>query len=87
MGVELRSPHAYFGGSLRPLAALDVQYREQNNWNPDVSVRAGVQLEKLAIFERKIQLLVEYFNGYSPNGQFYRDKIEYIGLGFHIYLY
>jgi hypothetical protein len=86
-GLELRSPHAYFGGSLRPLAALDVQYREQNDWRPDVSVRAGVQLEKLAIFERKIQLLVEYFNGYSPNGQFYRDKIEYIGLGFHIYLY
>jgi hypothetical protein len=87
MGVELRSPHAYFGGSLRPLAALDVQSREQNSWNPDVSVRAGVQLEKLAIFERKVQLLVEYFNGYSPNGQFYRDKIEYVGLGFHIYLY
>ena len=87
MGVELRSPRAYFGGSLRPLAALDVQYREQNDWNPDVSLRAGVQFEKLALFERKIQLLAEYFNGYSPNGQFYRDKVEYIGLGLHFYLY
>jgi uncharacterized protein DUF1207 len=87
MGVELRGPHAYFGGSLRPLAALDVQYREQNNWNPDLSLRAGVQFEKLPIFDRKIQLLVEYFNGHSPNGQFYRDKIEYIGLGLHLYLY
>lgn len=87
MGVEVRSPRAYFNGTLRPLAAVDVQYREQNDWHADVSVRAGVQLEKLAVFERRIQLLVEYFNGYSPNGQFYRDKIEYIGLGVHLYLY
>ena len=87
MGVELRSPHAYFGGTIRPLGAVDIQFREQNDWNTDLSVRAGVQFEKLAIFDRRIQLLLEYFNGYSPNGQFYRDKIEYIGLGIHLYLY
>jgi hypothetical protein len=50
-------------------------------------VRAGVQFEKLPIFDRRIQVLLEYFNGYSPNGQFYRDKIEYIGIGVHFYLY
>jgi hypothetical protein len=87
MGAEVRTPHAYFDGTLRPLAAVDVQYREQNDWHADLSVRAGVQLEKVSVFDRKIQLLVEYFNGYSPNGQFYRDKIEYIGLGVHLYLY
>jgi hypothetical protein len=86
MGVEVRSPHAFFGGTLRPLAAVDVQYREQNDWHADVSARIGVQLEKLAVLDRKIQLLVEYFNGYSPNGQFYRDQIQYIGLGIHLYL-
>ena len=74
-------------GSLRPLAAVDVQYREQNDWHTDLSARAGVQFEKLPIFDRRIQLLVEYFNGYSPNGQFYREKIEYLGLGIHFYLY
>ena len=87
MGVELRSPHAYFDGTIRPLGAVDIQYREQNDWHTDLSVRAGIQFEKLAIFDRRIQLLLEYFNGYSPNGQFYRDKIEYIGLGVHLYLY
>jgi Protein of unknown function (DUF1207) len=86
-GFELRSPRAFFGGTLRPLGALDTQYREQNNWHTDLSVRAGVQFEQLAILDRRIQLLLEYFNGYSPNGQFYRDKIEYIGLGLHLYLY
>ena len=87
MGVEFRSPKTFFDGALRPLAAVDVQYREQNDWNADVSARAGVQFEKLPLFDRRIQLLLEYFNGYSPNGQFYRDKIEYIGLGIHFYLY
>ena len=87
MGVEFRSPKTFLNGSLRPLAAVDVQYREQNDWNADVSARAGVQFEKLPLFDRRIQLLLEYFNGYSPNGQFYRDKIQYIGLGIHFYLY
>jgi hypothetical protein len=87
MGVEVRTPHAYFGGTLRPIAAVDIQYREQNDWNADLSVRAGVQLEKVSIFDRKIQFLAEYFNGYSPNGQFYREKVEYIGVGIHLYLY
>jgi hypothetical protein len=87
MGIEVRTPHAYFGGTLRPIAAVDIQYREQNDWNADLSVRAGVQLEKVSIFDRKIQFLAEYFNGYSPNGQFYREKVEYIGVGIHLYLY
>jgi Protein of unknown function (DUF1207) len=86
-GVELRSPWTFLGGALRPLAALDVQFREQNDWHADISLRAGVQFEKLPIYDRRIQLLVEYFNGYSPNGQFYQEKIEYIGLGVHLYLY
>ena len=85
MGVELRSPRAYFGGSLRPLAAVDLQYREQNDWHADLSARAGVQFEKLPIYDRKIQLLLEYFNGYSPNGQFYRDKVQYFGIGTHFH--
>jgi hypothetical protein len=87
MGVEVRSPWTFLAGTLRPLAAVDVQYREQNDWHTDLSARAGVQFEKLPIFDRRIQLLVEYFNGYSPNGQFYREKIEYIGVGIHLYLY
>ena len=26
-------------------------------------------------------VLVHYFNGYSPSGQFYKQKVEYVGLG------
>jgi hypothetical protein len=86
-GLELRSPRAYFGGWLRPIAGLDVQNREQNDWRADLSLRVGIQLEKLPIYDRRIQLLLEYFDGHSPNGQFFRERVQYIGLGFHLYLY
>lgn len=86
-GVEVRTPWTLFNGRLRPLAALDVQHREENNWKTDLSLRAGVQFEKLPFFDRKLQFMLEYFNGHSPNGQFYRDKIEYVGIGLHLYLF
>lgn len=86
-GVEVRSPWTLLDGVLRPVAALDVQYREQNDWNTDLSLRAGIQFENLPFFDRKLQLMLEYFNGHSPNGQFYRDTIEYLGLGIHLYLF
>lgn len=86
-GVEVRSPWTLLDGRLRPLAALDLQHREENDWETDLSLRAGIQFEKLPFFDRKLQLMLEYFNGHSPNGQFYRDKIEYLGVGLHLYFF
>jgi hypothetical protein len=87
VGLELKSPQTWFAGHIRPVAGVDLQNREQNDWSSDLSVRAGIQLEKLTILDRKVQLLFEYFNGHSPNGQFYRNRIEYIGVGLHLYLF
>jgi hypothetical protein len=86
-GVEIRSPWTLLAGRLRPLAALDLQHREENDWETDLSLRAGIQFEKLPFFDRKLQFMLEYFNGHSPNGQFYRDRIEYFGVGLHLYLF
>jgi hypothetical protein len=86
LGAEIKSPRSFFG-VLRPIAGLDVQHRQQNGWNTDLSLRAGIQLENVLLNERRIQLMLEYFDGYSPNGQFFRDKIQYIGLGLHLYLF
>lgn len=84
-GVEFRSPQTFWGGRIRPVAALDVQNHQENEWQADVSARAGIQFESLRVLGRNLQLLVQYFNGYSPNGQFYKQKIEYIGLGVHFH--
>jgi hypothetical protein len=33
----------------------------------------------------KVQLMLEYFRGLSPHGQFYDRRIEYLGIGAHFY--
>ena len=84
-GVEFRSPRTFAAGHVRPVAAVDLQSREENKWNVDVSVRAGIQLENVRVLERNLQLLVEYFHGNSPDGQFYKRRVDYLGLGAHFH--
>ena len=84
-GVEFRSPWTIAAGQIRPVAAVDLQTREENKWNLDVSVRGGIQLENVRVLERNLQLLVEYFHGNSPDGQFYRKRVDYLGLGAHFH--
>lgn len=82
-GIEFRSPWRIDFASMRPIVAADIKHYDENNWSTDVSARAGVEFENLKVLGRKLQILAEYYNGYTPSGQFYKDKVEYIGLGAH----
>lgn len=84
-GLEFRSPGTFAGGHIRPVAAVDLQTREENRWHLDVSARGGIQLENVRVLERSLQLLVEYFHGNSPDGQFYKRRVDYLGLGAHFH--
>jgi hypothetical protein len=84
-GIELSSPGPVLTDQLFPLAALDVQAAEETGWDPDYSVRAGLELRNELLAGRRLQLMLEYFNGNSPNGQFFERKIEYVGTGIHFY--
>jgi hypothetical protein len=81
-GVEVRSPWTLGGTRIRPVGGVDVQMREENNWSADLSARAGLQFDGV-LLTRKMQILLEYFHGHSPNGQFHRQRIDYLGLGVH----
>jgi hypothetical protein len=83
-GLEFRSPWPSPEARWRPIAAADIQNREENDWHTDFSFRAGIQLDGVLV-ARNLQLLLEYFRGHSPNGQFYRQKIDYLGLGLHFH--
>jgi len=82
-GLEFRSPWRIDFAAMRPIIAADIKNYDENKWSTDVSARAGVEFENLQVLGRKLQILAEYYNGYSPSGQFYKDKVEYIGLGAH----
>ncbi|MGH7391036.1 MAG: DUF1207 domain-containing protein [Candidatus Rokuibacteriota bacterium] len=81
-GLEFRWPGRE--ARIRPIAAVDLQHREENEWGADFSLRAGVQIGS-TLQARAMQILLEYFSGHSPNGQFYERKIEYLGLGVHFH--
>ena len=84
-GIEWLSTATFISDALAPLIAVDVQEREETNWRPSVSVRAGIELVNPEHTRRRIQFLLEYYRGDNPNGQFYRDKVEWFGLGLHVY--
>jgi hypothetical protein len=84
-GVELTSPWTFLNGVARPLAALDVQYHQETNWNTNLSLRAGIQLESPVLSSTKLQLLGEYYDGNSPNGQFFQRRTKFAGFGVHMY--
>jgi hypothetical protein len=83
-GVEFISPWPRRAARWRPIAAADLQHREENGWSLDLSLRAGIEVDGV-LASRNLQILIEYFKGHSPNGQFYKDRIEYLGLGAHFH--
>jgi hypothetical protein len=71
---------------MRPFAALDVKRQRINDWSSDYSGRLGLQIENARIFRgRRLQIYAEYFNGFSPNGQFFSRRIEYFGGGLNFF--
>jgi hypothetical protein len=84
-GVELTSPWTLLGGKIRPVAYGDFQANERTDWTITRSLMGGLQLENARIGDRKIQILAEYVKGPSPNGQFFTENIEWIGVGLHLY--
>lgn len=83
-GVEYQGDPGWLGGALRPVGAMDLQSRQGIGWDPEVSLRAGVELVRPPV-GRRIQILGEYYSGRNPNGQFYERRLQYFGLGLHVY--
>lgn len=82
-GLELACPKTFFNNIFRPVAAADIKHREDNDWSGEVSLKTGLQVESEQLMDHKLRLLLGYFNGHSPNGQFYKRVDEYVSLGFY----
>ena len=83
-GFELRSRKKYWD-TVSPVFGTDLKTREEASWETDVSLQAGFQFESEKTAWNDLQVTLQYFNGYSPNGQFYDRRIEYLSLGSHFY--
>ncbi len=84
-GAEIQSPATYLDDVVRPIAALDYQSAQERHWHENLNIAAGIQLENPAISGLRLQLLLNFFTGSSPNGQFYERHIRYAGIGANLY--
>lgn len=78
-GVEYLWP-----GAVRELdfiAAVDMQLSEELDWKSGLSAQAGFEFRGES--QHRVRLMLEHFDGHSPNGQFYRERLRYTGLGLY----
>jgi hypothetical protein len=71
--------------SLAMVLAVQAEEHQKTDWHVDVSVRAGVEFVNPGRTRRRFQILLEYYRGQDPNGQFFLERIETFGLGIHLY--
>ncbi|HTG00040.1 MAG TPA: DUF1207 domain-containing protein [Nitrospirota bacterium] len=65
----------------RIVGGVDLKCTEENNWPLNLSAKAGLQFDEEIMRGRAIRFLLEGYEGYSPQGQFFNNRMTYIGLG------
>lgn len=78
VGVDYVSPPILFGQRLT--AGLDVKWLEPADWHSGVSAKAGIKLSGASSERRGVTLLVEFYDGFAPFGQFFVEDLSYRGV-------
>jgi len=68
-------------GSGRLVGGLDLKIDQEHDWAVNGSLKAGFQFDSTEPNGRYVRVLAEGYQGYSPHGQFYVNRISYGGLG------
>ncbi len=91
VGLDWRAEEAAFGishiAAAHWVAGLDVKHWQQSDWATQFSAKAGLEFAPLGNTDnstRRWSLLVEYFDGPSPYGQFYQDDLRYLGIAIQL---
>ena len=82
-GAELRTGRA---GVVQLVSGLDLKAPDLHDWSPAISGRVGLEVARRGSGDhpgRLVTLMLEFYQGPSPYGQFFQDDISYIGVGIH----
>jgi len=91
-GLEARSPRPYSSGPLGNIwlvAAVDVKSWEEMKWSPAWSVKGGFEWAaqvRPGESRRSLSFLVIYYDGFTPYGQFYPERLDFWGFGMSLTL-
>lgn len=78
-GIDYAS-HAPLPGGARLVGGLDLKWFEETDWRVGASLKLGLEFGRRHPERRGITVLAEYYEGFSPFGQFYRDDVTAYGL-------
>jgi hypothetical protein len=67
-GVEWLAPHE--GRTVYPYAGIDIKQKQEFSWHLDSNIQVGGVLQNGD--GRRVRLAVEFYRGYSSQGQFFR---------------
>jgi|GEM_PF-1011265 len=81
-GVQIEAPETEAPFLL--YLAADVQWEQNNSWEPRMNIQAGVRLPE---FEgrRSIRVAAEFLAGPTPMGQFYGEYVRHFTFGLYIH--
>ena len=91
-GLELRGPayHSPILGRvlpdlrLVPVFGVDFKTFEQQDWVLNTNVAGGLEWNRVGS-SRRVRFLVNYYNGFSPYGQFFeQSKLRAVGFGLYL---
>ena len=78
-GIEYRGSRPLLWNG-RPLGGVDMKSLEEHAWAIDTSVKAGLEFGRPDAGQRRLRVMAEWYKGFDPRGQFYVNKVEYMGL-------
>ncbi|MBI4169746.1 MAG: DUF1207 domain-containing protein [Acidobacteria bacterium] len=79
-GIEYRGARPRWR-TARVIAGFDVQAWDETGWDRDWSLKAGFLFRSPYGEGRSLQVLLEYYEGHAPHGQFFSREVEYFGVG------
>jgi hypothetical protein len=84
-GAEFRPLTSKSKVRVQLLTAVDLQLWQQSNWVPDASFIVGATLDPIGEASYRVDFLLRYYIGRSPNGQFFSERIHTLGPAAQLY--
>ena len=76
------SNHRLFNGRLR--GGVDLTAYEGDGWNINSAVKVGLEFGRPGSGNRRIRVMLEWYDGKAPFGQFYDVSITSYGLSVYL---
>ncbi len=79
-GIEYQGSQTLFWNG-RPIGGVDMKSLEEHDWDIDTSIKVGLEFGHPNPGQRRLRLMIEWYDGFDPYGQFYNNKVDFFGLG------